>query len=520
MATYNSVGAYSSTAAYPAFYGLMQYGDGNGTDPRFAVEAVNAETPAGALQPLGEPALLQGADLPAPIETLALLHRRWYADPQQRDLLVASSAGKLYARVANGGSWTALEMPAGITAFQGNDWSWVTYEINPEGSEAPVDVLLLSNAIDGMFMLRGDNLTLTAVETPKKFGVIERYAERIWGGAIIGDPDMLVYSAPYDPTDWKAQTEIPEDGAGDLLQPSWDGDSFTALRAFGSQLIAFKKTRVWRILGTDPGEYVFKEQYGGGMPYANTIVVDAERIFAMTDRGVVIYDGSSVAAFQQQSAEDVFARMNRASLDKACACMWRDRYFCAIPLDGATECNAVLVYNSVDGTWLLHDAISVSAFLPTEDALYFTSPTSPSSVFLWNEDSWASGEPSKAVTRWVTPWNDLGCKNVTKGAFELYLLPEVQDRPVVLRISLQTEKWTKTRFLRVTPASWKGVAWPDDLMSGWGGPLHSSEKQFAPRRLRFNGSARRFRIIIESEENSAPWRIVGGMALSMESDAD
>lgn len=520
MATYNSVGAYNSTAVYPAFRGLMQYGDGIDTDVRYATEAVNAETPAGVLQPLGAPTLLQGADLPEPIETLALLHRRWYADPQQRDLLVASSAGQLYARVANGGSWTVLEMPAGVAAFQGNDWSWVTYEINPEGSEAPVDVLLLSNAIDGMFMLRGDNLTLTAVETPKKFGVIERHAERIWGGAIIGDPDMLVYSAPYDPTDWKAQTEIPEDGAGDILQPSWDGDSFTALRAFGSQLIAFKKTRVWRILGTDPGEYVFKEQYGGGAPYARTIVVDTERIFALTDRGVVVYDGLSVTPFQQQYAQSVFARMNKAALGEACACIWRDCYYCALPLDGADHCNAVLVYNTVENTWLLHDAVSVSTFLPSEEALYFTSPEAPSSVFTWSADSWESGAACKAVTRWVTPWNDLGSKSIVKSVFDLYMTLEVQDRPVVLRVSMQTEKWIKTRYLHASPgeatARFAGWGVRDDLKTSGRTPVSVP----APQRIRFNGSARRFRLIIESSPGGAPWRLVGGLQLAMESEMD
>jgi len=61
-----------------------------------------------------------------------------------------------------------------------------------------------------------------AVETPKKFGVITRHAERIWGSGIPSDPDMLVYSAPYDPLDWTANVEQPQDGAGDILQPSWD----------------------------------------------------------------------------------------------------------------------------------------------------------------------------------------------------------------------------------------------------------------------------------------------------------
>lgn len=154
-----------------------------------------------------------------------------------------------------------------------------------------MDVLLLSNAQDGMVCVRGDDMSVTRVETPRKFGVIARYAERIWGGAIEDDPDMLVYSAPFDPFDWSANVEIPEDGAGDILQPSWDGDSFTALMPFGSQLIALKRERVWRILGTDPGEYAFKEQYGGGAAFAGTVAVEGERMLMLGREGLLQYDG-------------------------------------------------------------------------------------------------------------------------------------------------------------------------------------------------------------------------------------
>lgn len=497
---YNSLNAYDATSVYPEFRGLMQYGDGINTDPRYAVDAINVDTTGGSLKPLGAPQLLCSAA--APIETLALLHRRWYTNPDDRDLLVAASEGKLYARTLSENAWTELESPVGMGAYQSNEWSWCCYEINEVGSPAPVDVLLMSNALDGMIMIRGDTLAVSAVAAPKKFGVIERYAERIWGGAVPDDPDMLVYSAPYDPTNWEAQIEIPEDGAGDILQPSWDGDSFTALKSFGSQLIAFKRTRVWRVLGTDPGEYTFKEQYGGGAPYAATVAVDGERIYMLTDRGVAVYDGAAVSPFLQEYAEDIFKRMNLAAMDKACACVWRGRYYCAIPIDGATDCNAVLVYNSQENTWLLH-TLCVSSFLPAEACLYFTSSVSPSSVYRWNPDSWDSGS-AVGPCRWVTPWNDLSYKSIVKGGFEVYLLPEVQDKAVELRISIQTEKKTKTKTYIVTPLT------EEQRQAGRG---------YKQKRVHFGGSGRRFRLVIECD-SPAPWRLLGGLMVVSEIDPD
>ena len=199
MASFNTLESGRGRTTIPSFRGLMQYGDGINADPRYATDCRNMETPGGVMQPVAA-CILMAPSLAAPIETLARLHRRWYTGSESKDILVAGSGGKLYAMLPEASAWTELAMPEGVALYQSNEWSWVTYEINPEGSEASVDVLLLSNAKDGMVMVRGDTMAVSIVNTPKKFGVIERYAERIWGGAIDDDPDMLVYSAPYDPT--------------------------------------------------------------------------------------------------------------------------------------------------------------------------------------------------------------------------------------------------------------------------------------------------------------------------------
>ncbi len=501
MANYTSLGSYEASMQIPEFKGLMQYGDGINIDPRYAVESRNLETPGGVLQPAAAHTVL-APTLPSPIETLAVLHRRWYTGEGEKDILIAASGGKLYAMLPGAAAWTLLAFPEGVAnGYSSNVWSWVSYEINPEGSAAPVDVLLLSNASDGMVMVRGDTMEVSKVDTPKRFGVIARYAERIWGGAIRDDPDMLVYSGPYDPTNWAANAELPEDGAGDIQQPSWDGDSFTALHPFGSQLIAFKRTRVWRILGTDPGEYTFKEQYGGGAAYPATIAVDAERIFMLTDQGIAVYDGLSVGPFAQEYAKGVFERMNLTALDKASACLWQGSYYCALPLDGSDVNNAVLIYDTKDGAWLLRDDLQVEAFLPTEDRLYFTSAVTPGRVSIWQRDSWSTGLATAAATRWVSPWTDFGRKDIRKGGFEVYLLCEVQRRPVQLRVSIQTEKKLKTKQYTVQPVT----------------TIHQEQKQ---KRLHFGGAGRRFRLIVESPAGSPVWRLIAGILVVAEIDPD
>lgn len=503
MASYNSLSTYSAVSYYPAFKGLMQYGDGINTAPQYTADAVNMETMGGVLQPAAACTLLAPM-LQSPIKTLARLYRRWCTGTDSREILIAASGGQLYYMLPEDSAWTLLATPDGISAYASDVWSWVAYEINPVGSEASVDVLLLSNAVDGMVMVRGDTLTVSQVATPKKFGVIARYAERIWGGAITDDPDMLVYSAPYDPTNWEANTEIPEDGAGDINQPSWDGDSFTALHPFGSQLIAFKKTRVWRILGTDPGEYTFKEQYGGGAPYEKTIAIDVERILMLSQQGVQAYDGLAVSAFQQEYCQRIWARMNTDALDGASAAYWRGKYYCAIPLDTSTINNAVVIYDTTDDTWLLRDDVSVERFLGTADQLYFTSSTTPGRIWKWQENSWETGMASTSLAKWTTPWNDLSYKQAGKGGFELYLLCEVQDAPVTLSVTMETEKKAKTKQYTVQPLSASEIA---------------AGKQYKQKRMHFGGSGRRFRFTI-SAQTSVAWRLSGGITVVSELDPD
>lgn len=482
--------SYTASFRVDHFLGLYQDGDGIGKDPRYALEAVNVETEGGVLSCVAKGQYLQ-AEMNRPIATLMRLHRRWHVAEQERDVLVAASDGKLFWMLPKDEAWKEIQMPGGLSRYQSDDWSWVTYEINPEGSNAPVDVLLLSNAKDGMICVRGDDMSASSVNTPKKFGVITRYAERIWGGAILDDPDMLVYSAPMNPFDWEQNNDIPADGAGDVMQPSWDGDSFVALTQFGSQLIALKRQRVWRILGTDPGMYAFKEQYGGGALVSRTLSVDGERIWMLGAEGLMVYDGLSVMPFANGYAKKVFERVNPASRDLACACTYQNRYYCALPLDGGVHNNAVLIYNTREQTWLLREGITVEAFLPCENGLFYTSATEPGRIWQWGENPMKTGAVSPA--RWVSHWFDLDAKNTWKTGFTVYLAFEI-EAPQKIRVKIHTERKTRTKTLFV-------------------------RKSGKPYKMVFGGGGKRFQLEIESCGAFA-WRLIGGIQMEIGLDPE
>ncbi len=481
--------AQQTTLRIAQFHGLWQRDAKAGGDIRYAAECVNAQTRQGFLRPMAQLEKLPG-ELPGPIRALFGLHRRYYAAGPEKDVLIAACGGQLYWRLPDGDGWTRLALPPTLLTgeYLSDAWSGVSYEINPEGSQAPVDVLLLSNAKDGMILIRGDDLTVSCVPTPRRFGVIARHAERIWGTAVEGESDLLCYSAPYDPLNWEQNDEFPEDGAGEVLQPTWDGDSFTALVSFASQLIAFQKRRVWRIMGVHPGEYSFTEQFGGGARWKETVAVDQNRMLMLGTDGLQVYDGESVTPFGQ--GVPVFDRMNPSALERAVGCMHQNAYYCALALDGAKENNAVLVFDTLENTWLLREQTDVGAFLSTDGGLFVTSLSAPGSLWRWPGDCFESGR--SAPMRWVSPWQELERKHTHKSGFEIYLAVE-SEAPVELTLGVETERRIVKKRVRFDTNR--------------------------PRRIRFLNRGRRFRLLMESC-TPAPWRIFGGVEIRMDEEAE
>ena len=506
-----TINAYDADVRIPQFMGLKQYGDLMNGNPIYAAHCVNVNTKGGTLMPMAAPISLPGS-LEAPIETLMKVNRRW-AGSGPDEMIVAASGGKLYVYDMDEQAWSteAVTMPSGMEQFGSNVWSWVDYEITPDGEDTPHDVILLSNAADGMFMFDSQELTITAVTTPYKFGVITRHAERIWGSAIIDEPDKLVYSRPYLGNGdlsiaWEeaGPEEQPEDGAGEIDQPSWDGDSFMALRTFGDQLIAFKRTRVWRVLGTNPGEYEFKEQYGGGSYVAATVAVDSQRIYMLGQQGIMCYDGATVEPFGKEYAYTVWNRMNREHMDEACACIWRDKYYIAVPLDDSISNNAVVTYDMHDGTWLMRTDLQIESWLPAENALYFTTVDDPYSVRQYREDAWETGEAIEAEQIWISPWNDLGYPHKSKGPFKFFFAPEVQDKPADFTIIVDTERGSRSKEVKVYPI--KG---------------HEERMNYDAKTIRvpFAGHGRKFRVTIKAK-GGAVWRICGGIVLNVDQETE
>lgn len=593
---------YSTSFNIQKFSGLNQVGDGYNMNMQYAKEMENVNIEGGSFRPMREGSHLDQT-LPGPISTLAYLHRRYGLDPTT--LLVAISEGRVYTKkLDQDDAWVQryphqtiitdsivvdVEEPLAVS-----DNDWVTYELsiyheydttvtyhlgqrvyhNNKGYRCtatnafgawdstkweelgtdPVDILLFSNATDGMFCLYGDTLDAAPVDTPKPFGVIARYNERIWGTGIDSEPDMLVYSTPYDPFDWEQNNSIPEDGAGDILQPTWDGDSFLALRQLGSSLLAIKRNSIWRISGTNPGEFSMQQMYGGGTINENTVAIYKDYAYMMGEHGLMQYKGSGAFPFQQEMVKDLMRdRLSRVYsaepyspaksylIGAMCShdgsiyrCNteihatieevvdqetgkttyevlgeeWNSSHWDTVtgnPMDNVCAAMWNDIYClaiPIDGSW---DCNAILQYDTLNRTFNLRTGVSVDSFLQLNERLLYTSAAYPGVVyelddtkgevkylKWQSGFQDLGLKSSMKSAFIVYMKVD-SEVPVELRVSMETEKKRKEKRITTKP-----------------GKL---------TRIQLNTHGRIFRLGIESH-TVAPFVIAGGIRVDLELDPD
>lgn len=513
--------AYETTVQIDSFSGFNQSAGIRGAAMKYAVDGENFSTTGGLLRSMDGGREHFPAALDAPIGTLMLLYRRFRTSENdffhnEPEILIAVAGTKVYARPLDKKGELFEDWHEIYSGMTNDVFDYVTYEtstywtlngerVDPKTEGAievtandPIDVLIMTNADDGMFIVYGDSLEVvpyqvkpSGTDIEKKFGVLTRHAERIWGGAILDQPDMLMYSTPFDPLNWEQNNEYPEDGAGDIQQPSWDGDSFVALRTYGSALLAIKKNRIWRVSGTNPGEYYFKEQFGGGTIVENTVVVYNDYMFLLSYDGLMVYDGTAVQPFKQPSIKDLMQRVNWARVEGAVAGMRGTIYCLALPMDGSAVNNAILEYDTSEGTFNLRVGVYASSFLEYENALYYTDSRPVEMVGgKAGRVMKLDGSGEALPMRYVTAYQDLGYKSITKSGFEVYLLA---DTDMTIDVGIRTEKKIKSRTV--------------DLVGG------------KAKRVRLNVAGRSFRLELGVAEREK-WCLSAGIQINMELDAD
>jgi len=151
-----------------------------------------------------------------------------------------------------------------------------------------------------------------------------------------------------------------------------DGDRITGMKAYSGSLVVAKERSFHRVTGNDPEDFLFREvtdQYGCVSNRA--MIVWEDKLWFLDTKGIVEYDGATPRVVSTK-VEDIFSRMNLyAARDQATAIHDRQRneLWFAIPIDGSTENNAIVVYDYVAQAWTVYEGIKPSVLFMAKGAL-------------------------------------------------------------------------------------------------------------------------------------------------------
>lgn len=493
MAVYDK--RYYGSFSIPTPKGVYQAAGDTNIGADYAYKAENMRTERGLL------ATSHGTSraFPAlghPIETLTRFYRR--SKPDDPEVFVAAAGGAIYTYTQGAAGW--VERSSG---YESNRWSVVTYETVSAG--ATVDILIMSNAQDGMIAVYGSDLhvekkSLTIGEdyAEVKFSVLGRHAERIWGTGAPGCPDDIFYSRPYDPFDWTGVTDTPELGGGMIKQPTWDGDAFIALEPFGGYLLAIKRGTIFEIRGTDPSSFTITEAYGTDGPVqARSICVDRLRMFFLTSSGLGLYDGSTLSLLSRDALYETMRMRMEGSDGLATACVCDHVYYLALcvkenPGDVLSENNTVIEFDTERGTFMIRKGIRVKDFYALGGKVYFTQANSPYEVLAYNDPDAAGYLGAPMACLWETAWLDLG-KTAVKRDFTLRFTAEADGNDVPVDLEVITEKKARKKTVL----------------------LQKRRKDYA---VSIQNKGLRVKLRISSGKKPEGWRIYGGILVEYSVD--
>jgi hypothetical protein len=144
-----------------------------------------------------------------------------------------------------------------------------------------------------------------------------------------------------------------------------DGDFITALKAYSTRLYIFKQRSFHILVGDNPADFDVNQvtdQYGC---INNRCVVNYDDYLVFLDRrGVIEWNGAQISPISDAKVKPIFDRMNyAAALTEACMVhdKLRSQILIAIPVDGSTTNNIMVVYDYLVGAWTSYKNFSASA---------------------------------------------------------------------------------------------------------------------------------------------------------------
>ena len=404
-------------------------------------------------------------------------------DEERTEYIIVGTDSKVL--VWKGGQWKTL-----FTGTAGG-WGFLSYKTEDD------TVLIFGNGVDNVQVWDGESSAssdLTGV--PAKGRYFALHYERVWMCGDSENPDRLYYSRMLNPSNWTGDATTPEIGGGFVDLPTFDGGVITNLYSVGGDLCILKSTTALLLYGTSPENYQVTEMNGGlGTIAGRTASVFGQTGYFLTAQGIGVQSGTSIALLDDRKLPRLFDATFDTDTGEglspyfggcATGICFGQRLWFSLPQGTATENTAVLEYDLMRETYVLHDDKKVLCFARSgqmKEKLLALCDDRMVRVY---------GEGYSSGAQWTTPYFDFGTneEKVLCG-FELYGEMHRESGIPSVTVTVESDRGRKVRRL-----------------SGKNG----QEKLF---RRAFRLGGRRFRVDIQGESGTS-FCFTGGITLETE----
>lgn len=243
---------------------------------------------------------------------------------------------------------------------------------------------------------------------------VELYYSRLFTAGDPEHPSRLYWSQPPGDTrtieDWSMDDASDMTGGGFVEIGQTSSDPIVGLCALSNQLIIFKQSSIYRLLGDRPTNYRVTSVNKDVERMVNTaLVAHGDIPYWLTRGGLYYHDGQS--ANLSASARQIKDILADADLSECKGAENRDRLYFTI------NKNAIIVYDMKERTYMLRNGFNVVDICAYEGTLFMVNDSRY--VYQWDKSTTYDGEPINAY--WNTPLTDAGAMSITKELSTLYL---------------------------------------------------------------------------------------------------
>lgn len=258
---------------------------------------------------------------------------------------------------------------------------------------------------------------------------MDLYYNRLLSAGDPEHPSRLYWSQPPGDTrsieDWSMDDASDATGGGHTEVGNTSSDPIVAIVALSNQLLIFKESSVWRLIGDRPSNYTITRVNKDMETTVNSgIIANGDVPYWLTKAGMYYHDGQ--AARLSPTARQIRTLLENVYISNCKSCENRDRLYFSCRAGDGEEDDTLIVYDLKERVHLIRNGFKVTDICAFNGTIYMINPDRY--VYQWDKDchTYAGYEDGLIIETpieayWNTPFTDLQARSVTKHVKWLYL---------------------------------------------------------------------------------------------------